>query len=79
MSTLNKDSKNKNMISEIALVFWCLSRLQKDKNLLQQTSSTLLLKKAQSVCEGISKIIQIGYSANSDNVIPKYITNKTKL
>ena len=44
----NKYSDDKNMISEIALVFWCLSKLQQDKNFLQKSSATLLLKKAQT-------------------------------
>ena len=71
--TLNKDSKDKNMISEIALVFCVFLNYKKlAKNFIH------IVTEKRTAWEGISKIIQIGYSADSDNVILEYITNKTK-
>ena len=73
----NKYSNDKNMISEIALVFWCLSKLQTREKFLAKNFSHTVTEESKD-WEGISKIIQIVYSADSDNWILEYITNKTK-
>ena len=73
----NKYSDDKNMISEIALVFWCLSKLQTRQKFLAKNLQPHVTEESTD-WEGISKIIQIVYSADCDNWILEYITNKTK-
>ena len=73
-----KYSNDKKIISEIALVFWCLSKLQTRKEFLAKNFTHTVTEKSK-VWEGISKIIQIGYSADSDNVILEYITKKNQM
>ena len=73
----NNYSNDKNMISEIALVFWCLSKLQTRQEFLAKNFNHTVTEKSKD-WEGISKIIQIGYSDDSDNWILEYITNKTE-